>query len=85
MPWERRTIRTASCVAREKRQGKARGLNTSGVIYFASKSCAITPTPKAIRPQVDSRCAAQVARHDKRATRAPPMHTAMFKDAPQTY
>ena len=66
-------------------EGKARGLNTSGVIYFASKSCAITQTPKAIRPQVDSRCAAQVARHDRRATRATPMRTAMFKDAPQIY
>jgi hypothetical protein len=85
MPWERRTIRTASCVAREKRQGKARGLNTSGVIYFASKSYAITQTPKGIRLQMDSRCTARVARHDRRATRAPPMHTAMFKDAPQTY
>jgi hypothetical protein len=66
-------------------EGKARGLNTSGVICFASKSCAITQTPKAIRPQVDSRCAAQVARHDRRATRATPMRTAMFKDAPQIY
>lgn len=66
-------------------EGKARGLNTSGVIYFASKSCAITQTPKAIRQQVDSRCAARVARHDRRATRAPPMHTAMFEDDPQTH
>ena len=66
-------------------EGKARGLNTSGAIYFASKSCAITQTPKAIRSQVDSRCAARVARHDRRAACAPPMHAAMFKDAPQTY
>ena len=75
------------CLARKRTAARGRRVlgSTGGLACGLRRLAANTRTPKAVRSQVDARCAARVARHHRRVACAPrcaPPRVSVRADAP---